>query len=79
MSAEAVLFRFLVSENELIAQEEKCKLASGQLTELFFRTQQEMVLERPFYSWLSGSWKILESLTLVLLYPDDGILVVASA
>ena len=56
---EAVLFCSLVSENEPIVLEEKCRLADGQLTELFFLNQLEMVLERTLYFELSKSWKTL--------------------
>ena len=59
VSEEAALFRSLVSENEPVAREEKCKLANGQLTELFFLNQWEMVLVRTLYPWLSESWKTL--------------------
>ena len=79
VSEEAVLFHSLVSENEPISQEEKCTLADGQLMELFFQIPLEMVLERTLYSLLSESGKILLLLTSILLDPDDGILVLASA
>ena len=59
VSEEAVLLCFPVSENELVVPEEKCKLASGQLTELFYQNQLEMVPERTLYSWLSESWMTL--------------------
>ena len=79
VSEEAVLFHSLVSENEPISPEEMCKLADGQLRELVFRIQPEMVLERTLYSWLNESWKTLGLQTSMLHDPDDGIPVLASA
>ena len=58
-SGEVVLSGSFVSENEPIAQEGKCRLANGPLTELFFPNRKEMVLERTLYSELSESWKTL--------------------
>ena len=69
----------LVSENELVVPEGKCKLANGPPMELFYQNQQERVLEMTLYFVLSESWTTLELPTSRLLDPDDGILVLASA